>query len=407
MENILATIIRNLTVLCLLLPTLNVFAANNRPLLFGMNPISASWINKPAYWEATMYDKVVESGATIVRIGIDWCNIEQTPGVYSWGIYETRINMAYERGLDIIALICTVPGWANETGEPNIYRPLETAADEFIAFCTVLSSRFASKIDKYEFWNEPDVGGWLPAASFEEYTPWLKRCYQGIKAGNPNARVAVGGILGRNMWFLTGIYSLDAKNYFDAVCVHPYANNLIPPPAIDFQQVIDCRNVMVNNGDSAKKIWITEYGWNLKYINQSQQASAMQEALNGFTSDSYPYLEIATHHTIADFDLAGNLIMGLCDTNLNARQAFDTFRNYPKPTRPPTATPITCMKGDVNCDAGVTPGDALLCFQFYLETAVPSMTPCDQSCAADYNSDSSITPGDALCIFKLYMEVPC
>jgi len=76
------------------------------------------------------------------------------------------------------------------------------------------------------------------------------------------------------------------------------------------------------------------------------------------------------------------------------------------PTPPPSPT-ATVKPGDCNCDGSITPGDALLAFQFYLEIAQPATTPCDQARAADIDNSSSITPGDALCIFKMYMEQPC
>jgi len=78
------------------------------------------------------------------------------------------------------------------------------------------------------------------------------------------------------------------------------------------------------------------------------------------------------------------------------------------PTPTPTMTGKVCMKGDTNCDSSVTPGDALIAFQIYLEVhQVTGNEPCNVLCAADYDSSSSVTPGDALCIFKLYMEQPC
>ncbi len=73
-----------------------------------------------------------------------------------------------------------------------------------------------------------------------------------------------------------------------------------------------------------------------------------------------------------------------------------------------TDTEITCVKGDINCDNSVTPGDALLAFQFYLKVSEPNPgASCDQFCAADYDDSGAITPGDALCVFRKYLNNPC
>jgi len=77
----------------------------------------------------------------------------------------------------------------------------------------------------------------------------------------------------------------------------------------------------------------------------------------------------------------------------------------PVPTKIPTSGGY--LLGDPSCDGSITPGDALLAFQFYLEIQLPATTPCDQFKAADVNLSNSVTPADALCIFKMYMEMPC
>ncbi len=75
----------------------------------------------------------------------------------------------------------------------------------------------------------------------------------------------------------------------------------------------------------------------------------------------------------------------------------------------PTPTPNTCdPMGDVDCNGSISPGDALKCFQIFLEIYIPTgEEPCDVLCIADPDENGSVTPGDALCIFNIYMERPC
>jgi len=61
---------------------------------------------------------------------------------------------------------------------------------------------------------------------------------------------------------------------------------------------------------------------------------------------------------------------------------------------------LTVMKGDVNCDGNITPGDALCAFWRSILGSFQDECQCDESeQAADVNCDGTITPGDALCIF--------
>jgi hypothetical protein len=60
----------------------------------------------------------------------------------------------------------------------------------------------------------------------------------------------------------------------------------------------------------------------------------------------------------------------------------------------------TVIKGDVNCDGNITPGDALCTFWRAILGQFQEECECDGSeQAAEVNCDGNITPGDALCIF--------
>ena len=56
--------------------------------------------------------------------------------------------------------------------------------------------------------------------------------------------------------------------------------------------------------------------------------------------------------------------------------------------------------GDVNGDGAITPADALMTFEHFLETT--ELEACQQG-RAEVDEDASITPADALCIFKEYL----
>jgi len=74
----------------------------------------------------------------------------------------------------------------------------------------------------------------------------------------------------------------------------------------------------------------------------------------------------------------------------------------PIPTATSSPTPPFAI-GDVNGDGFITPGDALMAFQIYMEILLdPVCFVC-----ADYDGNGRVTPGDALCIFRLYLDSPC
>jgi len=105
--------------------------------------------------------------------------------------------------------------------------------------------------------------------------------------------------------------------------------------ATDIQNL---RQIIANNGDTFKPIWITEYGWdvdsNPNSITPAQQQSYLQQALDFLANAADNYVTIATFLIIADIygPNNANTIMGLCDQSLSARPACSTFASYSKPT---------------------------------------------------------------------------
>lgn len=308
----------------------------DRPFIFGINPTWGEWVNLPPNtYDPAMFDRMAEAGCTATRSGFDWCNMEPSPGVYVWEPYESRVNWAVERGIEWIGLICTTPGWANETGQNDIYRPLESAAPYFEAWCTELARRYKGRVRYYEFWNEMDCcGGWKPVSNAEEYTRWLKRCYSALKAGDPDCVVSVGGYLGRDMGFLNNIYDYGGRDYFDAVAAHPYGGSGQGLPYFDQVHLENIRSVMVSRGDAHKPIWVTEYGWWVDPGQEASQAQWLQAVLDLISQPQYDYVTVMTYHTISDFTPNATAGMGLCRVDLSPKQAFNVFKAYPKMTSP-------------------------------------------------------------------------
>ena len=81
------------------------------------------------------------------------------------------------------------------------------------------------------------------------------------------------------------------------------------------------------------------------------------------------------------------------------------YLNLASPEPTPTVPPQCIHIGDVNDSGNLTPEDALLTFQIYLQIIPDPSYP--EACAADCNSNQTVTPEDALCIFLNYVSGSC
>jgi len=167
-----------------------------------------------------------------------------------------------------------------------------------------VSGRYAGKVQAYEIWNEQnlaaEVGGNVRVAP---YLAVLKNGYQGVKKNDPTAWVLFGGLTPTavntanvaldDVEYLRQFYALnngEGRQYYDALAAHPGSASNAPdtrfpngtgqcPPAATerygsangtcwnsspdfyFRRIEEQRAVMEQNGESAKTIWLTEFGW--------------------------------------------------------------------------------------------------------------------------------------------------
>lgn len=164
-------------------------------------------------------------------------------------------------------------------------------------YVTQVVSYFKGRVANWIVWNEPN---WNPATGAAWYTPSqytniLKTAYTSAKSADPNCFVLTGGFLSveGSISYIQGIYQDGAKGYFDALAIDPYCYPASPlQPNVGagghtFWNLPEVRSIMVQYGDSAKEIWINEFGYrstdagNWTYsVTQQQQALYLQQALD-------------------------------------------------------------------------------------------------------------------------------
>lgn len=209
-------------------------------------------------------DDYADMGVSFIRTDFWWDQVKPTSSSsYNWTDIDKVVDAANSRGIEIVGLLNGNPSWVNDD--------LSTSADRtaFANFASAAASHFSGKVDNFEILNEVNMAGITPA----NYTLALQGAYNAIKAVQSDATVISSGLAavpttGDGLYsandFLSGIYSNGGKNYMDAVGFHPYSYPLMPddPASWNGWQIMesDLRTTMSNNGDSAKHIWMTEFG---------------------------------------------------------------------------------------------------------------------------------------------------
>lgn len=339
-------------ILCFLLLS-GISFSQEKNLLYGVNVVwgmsGSSWGADFRFRVPTLISYMKAGGVTCTRLGISWADVESKRGVRDWAYTDKFVDLMVKNGFEIICCFCTTPEWASEVSEEEkavfhrrglsnligVMAPKEKYYDELENFAEETAKRYKGKIKFYEFWNEPDGMG-MPFIELDEqgkpkdirfggdpkvYTELLKHVYKGLKRGNPECVVSVGGLESKTS-FLKGIYENGGKSYFDAVAIHPYSGEGINTEWID-----EIRKLMVKMGDGEKPIWITEWGWATE--DREKQAELLKKSFEEIKKR--PYIKIATFHTLNDWrtnevDPNSLIPMGLLTYDLRPKLAYWEFK---------------------------------------------------------------------------------
>ncbi len=213
-----------------------------------------------------------------IRQTFRWTDIEREQGVYDWTIWDTIVNAIEQKNtLQLVAVIDTAPEWArtdNTATDTAPPRNPQMLAD----FMTQFATRYGNQIDYYQIWDEPNLalgwGGTSPNAA--QYAALLAAAYDAIHAYDPQATVisaglapttAVGPLTIPETDFLRALYAHGAQAFSDAIATKTYGFDSVPTDPVrtntlNFRRIVLLREIMVEQGDSKKSIWATQWGWN-------------------------------------------------------------------------------------------------------------------------------------------------
>ena len=241
------------------------------------------------------------------------------------------------------------PGWASASGSPNavpsnLYLPWDDQRNHWGRFVQQLATHYRGRIDSWIIWNEVDVpaGQWRTwDGTLEDYAQLMRVAYPSIKAGNPQAKVA---LYGSPWWYDKGAFLtrlLDnfaadpaaraSNHYFDVANLHLYSRANDIPRIIGWYQ-----DQLAARGMGSKPVWIGEtnavpYDDPLWPANKAgfrasldEQASYLAESFATYLGLGVERIGVSRILDGADFE-AGGEPFGLLRNDRSARPAYRAF----------------------------------------------------------------------------------
>jgi hypothetical protein len=288
---------------------------------------------------------------------------------YDWSLYDRTVNYAQQFGIKIVFSIWGTPRWANGGRQPNI---APTNAADLERFARAAARRYSGRwrgedgrglprVDFWLAWNEPNNPVFL-APQFKrvggKYIRWSPRDYaricnavvEGVHGANfRTQKVACGATApgGNNsptssrasispIAFLRSIKAYGAKG-FDAYAHHPYHANPSESPKTPPRSVntitLGNINVLIKELTrlyGAKRVWITEYGYQtnppdrLFGVSWAKQAAYLKEAYA--IARANPRIDMLLWFLLRDDTAAGGWQSGLMTAGGKRKPSFIQYQ---------------------------------------------------------------------------------
>lgn len=240
-------------------------------------------------------------GVKWIKLQFAWDILEPQRGVFSDRMYAYRmfVQRANQQGFKVMISVVSAPDWARasleEEGPPRDPNDLANFITRLMA--EVRTDLYGnSYFNAIEVWNEPNLRReWNGATiSGAEYMRLFDAAYRAIRAGEGGHSVVVvtaglaptgindGVTAVDDREFLRQMYAAGLANpaYENvAIGIHPYGAANSPdarwcgqadcgPPGYNnhpswffLDTIEDYHQIMLENGDTGRQLWATEFGW--------------------------------------------------------------------------------------------------------------------------------------------------
>lgn len=343
-----STVLALAAVLALSLPACQAEATvpRSQPLAVGAH-VHATWSSYDADTRAEVFDRLADAGATWVRIDIGWASLENACAGcrQEWHVQRVGeiLDEAAAHGLSVLGVLWRTPSWANDG---DVLAPPDDP-DDYARAARWIAETYAGRVAAWEVWNEPNLDDFWHG-SVDAYVDLLKAAAPAIRAGDPDARVVLGGPSKNDTRWLQAVYERGAAGSFDVLATHPYMTPADAPPETPdggddigtLEHVEAVRDLMVRHGDGALPIWFTEFGWSAhatepdapawrRGVSEQQQADYLVRALD-MIEQRWPYVTTvfwygARDQQSGDPHLDG---YGLLRHDLTPKPAYDALAEH-------------------------------------------------------------------------------
>ncbi|MGH3002499.1 MAG: hypothetical protein ACRDM1_07570 [Gaiellaceae bacterium] len=314
-------------------------AKASRYIRFGIQ--DDAWLSYGDGTLASRLDRLDDLGVGVVRVTLNWNEVEPTRTTENWSRYDDLLNGLHERGIAPLVTLWGSPRWANGDRAPN-WAP--TSKWTFAGFARRAAERYPF-VHMWGIWNEPNQRRWLRPTSAKVYVQkLLNPAYVAIHNATRNVQVAGGVTAPRGS--TGGVSPVDwiadmarAHARLDAYAHNPYP--LRPKETPTSGGCDHCMTITMATLDrlltdvrrafgTHTRIWLTEYGYQtnppdrLLGVSYATQARYLSEA--ALRAYEAPRVDVLIHYLVRDEPDPARWQSGLLTVRDATKPAYQAFR---------------------------------------------------------------------------------
>ncbi len=261
-----------LTVLVLAVVVANAPRASAAAVVAPTGPAAPIGVHSMLYLDtpfgamAALFKQAAAIGGSEIRLDIELSGVFVNPtSAPDWNGVDEYMSLARKYHLRVLADLTATPWWMADCPAgiafAQSYRCAPSDPGLWGAMAGKIAAHTAGVIDDFEIINEPD-GSWAFLGTPQQYAPILAASYVAIHAANPDARVALGGLMNvgaQGVAWMDAVFAtpgVDASHDFDIANIH-----VRTPDPLDAGVVVrDWRRYFANRGFRGP-LWVTETGY--------------------------------------------------------------------------------------------------------------------------------------------------
>jgi hypothetical protein len=234
----------------------------------GENPIgvhSMLYLTHPFSAKQAMFQEAAAVGASTIRLDIELSAVFPNPdGTPNWSGIDQYMLLAELYHLRVLADLLAPPFYEDDcppgTATNQAYLCPPSDLSLWSRQVGMIAAHTRAVIDEFEIINEPD-GRWAFLGTPQQYARILHASYEAIHAANPNARVALGGLMNvgaaGEAWMnaMLATPNTNARHEFDIANIH-----IRTQPAQAGLIVAAWRRYFASKGFHGP-LWVTETGY--------------------------------------------------------------------------------------------------------------------------------------------------